>query len=229
MKALKFLVLAMLFACSSKEDPQPTSTLPNVATVINHLTSTSVLVGGSITSDGGLHVLERGVVVDKTKIIMGEGTGEYSEEIALEPFKTYIVKAYARSAKGTRYGDAITFVANCKSDIGGIIQYSTVPIASANPIAPCPLITGTITISEDIEGRYIISDISFGFYGCVWGDDPAIGIRLFDECGILTIEGNDQYGASYQWVNVTRSGSDTVIHWQNEFADEATTTLKNWP
>lgn len=229
MKTLKFLVLAMLFACSSSDDPTPTvQNLPNVETIVKTVTNISAIVGGSITSDGGTLVVERGVEVNNQKIIMGEGTGEYLDKITLEPFKTYIVKAYARNEKGTRYGTSIQFTANCKSDIGGILQYETVPISSGAPIGPCPLITGSITLTEVIEGKYSVSDISFGLYGCVWGDSPATGIYLFDECGTITIEGEDQYSAGYEWLTVTKSGNDVIIHWQNNLADEATTTIKNW-
>lgn len=225
MKIIKFLSLVILCACGSQSDPVPSKgALPNVTTIVKDVTSTSVTVGGNITSDGGLFVVERGVVINNIIITIGKGTGEFTVGIDLNPLESYTVKSFARNFKGVKYGDAISFIANCISDIGGMIQYSTVPMTSANPISSCPLITGTTTFSEAIEGKYYVSDITFGFYGCVWYDSPQ-SLWLIHECGQLRLEGHDQYGAKYEWLSVSVSGNNLIIHWQNELADEATTTL----
>jgi hypothetical protein len=98
-------------------------TLGTAATVTTaapaSLTVTSAVLGGNVTSDGGVSVTDRGVVYSttntspttaNTKVQIGSGTGSFSQTIAgLTPGTTYYVRTYAVNSVGTSYGSAVNF------------------------------------------------------------------------------------------------------------------------
>ena len=86
------------------------------ATNISYTTAT---VGGTITSDGGADITERGVcysstvnpTIENTKITSGTGTGTYTINLTeLTDSTTYYVRAYAMNKKGVNYGEEIIFM-----------------------------------------------------------------------------------------------------------------------
>jgi hypothetical protein len=88
---------------------------------ISNITSTSVVAGGNITSDGGLEVTERGVVYSSTnanpstadnKVADASGgLGSYSITLAgLSPATVYYVRAYAVNSGGITYSNSIKFI-----------------------------------------------------------------------------------------------------------------------
>jgi hypothetical protein len=97
----------------------PTVTTTGVATY----NSTSAILGGNVTADGGATVSERGVVysssdntptIDETgvaKDVNGTtGTGTFSKSVTgLTRGTTYYVQAYATSVEGTAYGSMQSF------------------------------------------------------------------------------------------------------------------------
>lgn len=94
--------------------------LPVVTTSnITDITSDSAKGGGSITSDGGSEITERGIVWStskdptislSTKTIDGSGTSSFISSITgLKPGTTYYVRAYATNAAGTAYGSQVSF------------------------------------------------------------------------------------------------------------------------
>lgn len=93
-----------------------TDTLPNV-------TSTSVVSGGNITSDGGYPVTARGICWSISQYVNpsltfkdsipsvgnvtvdGTGTGQFTSTVnGLVPNTTYHIRAYATNSQGTSYG-----------------------------------------------------------------------------------------------------------------------------
>lgn len=86
------------------------------------ITTTSAILGGEITSDGGATVFERGVVYSTTNTSPTVG-GESSTHIiidsdedifegtidALAPNTTYYARTYARNSVGVAYGEVKTF------------------------------------------------------------------------------------------------------------------------
>ena len=96
---------------------------PVVATVTTNpaanVTTTSALLGGNITVDGGATVTDRGVVYStssttpttgNTKVQIGAGKGSFSQTISsLIAGTTYYVRAYAINSAGTAYGAALSF------------------------------------------------------------------------------------------------------------------------
>lgn len=85
-----------------------------------NFTSTSIVTGGNITSDGGTPITQRGVVYGTTsfpttannKIADASGgIGSYTVPITgLTPASIYYVRAYAINASGTTYGDNVKFI-----------------------------------------------------------------------------------------------------------------------
>jgi len=84
------------------------------------ITRSSAMTGGSVTSDGGAAVTDRGVcwstaptptIVDSTTTD-GTGTGSFTSLVTgLAAGTAYTVRAFATNAVGTGYGSPITFTA----------------------------------------------------------------------------------------------------------------------
>ena len=93
--------------------------VPRIATNdVFNIMKRSAKVGGYITNDGGQLVTERGIVwstsqhptLTNNKLILGEGSGSFTSEIAeLKPETTYYVRAYATNSVGTAYGNQVSF------------------------------------------------------------------------------------------------------------------------
>jgi uncharacterized protein (TIGR02145 family) len=85
---------------------------------ILNITSSSATSGGIITDDGGTSIISRGVcwhtlsnpTVLNHKTVNGAGTGSFSSTLTgLQPNTTYYLRAYARTAYDTAYGNERTF------------------------------------------------------------------------------------------------------------------------
>jgi hypothetical protein len=94
--------------------------LPTLTTSrVSEITASTVLSGGTIIKDGGLPILERGVVWSTatnptislpTKTSEGTGSGNYISKITgLTYGVKYYLRAYATNSAGTSYGNEITF------------------------------------------------------------------------------------------------------------------------
>ena len=95
----------------------PVFTATVTTTSGSSITAYSLVMGGSITSDGGSPVFERGVCWGTTsnpltttnKVPIGSGTGAFSTTISgLSPSTTYYFRAYAVNNLGTAYGNDVT-------------------------------------------------------------------------------------------------------------------------
>jgi len=82
------------------------------------ISNTSAYSGGTIGSDGGSSVTQRGVVFDlvagptltSNQTSDGVGTGSYTSMMTgLTASTTYYVRAYANNAQGTAYGNELSF------------------------------------------------------------------------------------------------------------------------
>lgn len=134
------LLLQMVFSLilinsCKKEYP---AALPELSTaVLTKVTSTSVICGGSITSDGGDIVTARGVcwstefnpTINDNITADGEGTGSFISNITgLTSGTNYYMRAYATNSAGTAYGNKILFITPL-TDIEGNM-YNTALIGS---------------------------------------------------------------------------------------------------
>ncbi|MDP5002241.1 MAG: hypothetical protein NWQ15_10115 [Flavobacterium sp.] len=88
-------------------------------TAISNIGQTTSTSGGTISSDGGGEIIERGVVWStsqnptvalSTKTIDGSGIGAFSSNIiSLAANTQYYVRAYATNSAGTAYGNEVNF------------------------------------------------------------------------------------------------------------------------
>ncbi|WP_255067070.1 hypothetical protein [Lacihabitans sp. LS3-19] len=128
----------------------------------------------------------------------------------------------------------------CPSDLAGTYDYTTTNIEGsvadgANPAACGASVSGKLVMTAtSVTGEYIISDGTFGQYGCAWGDNPATGtIRFTDSCGKIGMKGADQYGLAYSLSYISHTATELTFKWQNNYGDAGVTTLKrssgSWP
>ncbi len=125
------------------------STLPSVTTIaVTDVGKFRATVSGSVTSDGGESVTQRGFVygtssnptTSNSVATSGSGTGDYTILLSnLQAGTTYYVRAFAVNSKGTAYGNQLTF--NTTAD--------EQPASVENDGQPCP---GTPTVT-DHEGN----------------------------------------------------------------------------
>jgi uncharacterized protein (TIGR02145 family) len=94
-------------------------TLPEVETTpVSSITDESAISGGSITSDGGSAITDKGVcwstspnpAISDACTNEGGGTGAFTSSITgLEELTKYYVRAYATNSAGTAYGNEVEF------------------------------------------------------------------------------------------------------------------------
>ncbi len=98
---------------------QITPTLPAdlATTAPSTITSNSAILGGTIATDGGTTITERGIcwatttnpTTSSTKLAIGTGSGTFSSTITgLLPATLYYFRAYAINSKGTAYGNEVS-------------------------------------------------------------------------------------------------------------------------
>ena len=122
-----------------------------IATIITsqatNITSTSAIIGGDVTDDGGFNVTERGVVYStskspttaNTKVTNGNGLGEFTCNLTdLKDGTIYYVRAYAINAKGTAYGEEVSFMTLSLNgheyvDLGLSVKWATVNVGASSP------------------------------------------------------------------------------------------------
>ena len=124
LKAIVILLLIhaiVLFVGCKKEQPDPNQIEQKVkveTSNVTEITSSSAIVGGIVTFDGGSFVRERGICWSKTPspIIgsdhesLGTGVGTYTYKLTeLEPATNYYVRAYAINDAGINYGKVVSF------------------------------------------------------------------------------------------------------------------------
>jgi uncharacterized protein (TIGR02145 family) len=124
------LLLFIVFSCdpydlerTNTRDPKSKNfkaSLPTLTTTAaSSITSSSAILGGKITADGGAPITARGtvwntstnpVITLATKTSDGTGTGTFTSNLAgLTSSTNYYARAYATNSSGTAYGNVVTF------------------------------------------------------------------------------------------------------------------------
>lgn len=186
----------MLVSCGD-EEPAP-DPLPVVSTgKVVDLSLTSVMAGGTITSEGTSPVTERGVcwcksgfpTVDSSRTVDGSGKGTFASTITgLAKESIYVLRAYATNAKGTSYGKTIAFMTGSLTDADGNI-YHIVKIGDQVWMLENLKTThynDSTPIRNETDAALWASDTSARF--CWYNNDMA-GYK-------------DPYGALYNWYAV---------------------------
>ncbi|MBF9222993.1 Ig-like domain-containing protein [Hymenobacter ruricola] len=146
---------------------------PTVTTnAAGSIATTSAVLGGNVTADGGATVTDRGVVYSSsattpaiggtgvTQAPNGAGTGTFSATISgLAPSTTYYVRAYATNSAGTSYGSVQTFTTQA------------IAVATAQNVTVQLAANGTATLNASSVNNgstgsgtltYTIQKIAFG-------------------------------------------------------------------
>ncbi|MDD3876586.1 MAG: S8 family serine peptidase [Bacteroidales bacterium] len=102
-----------------------TNGYPVVTTdAVSNILKTSAQIDGTVHTDAGNTVTERGFVYNTTgnptlsdsKKIAGNGTGAFSAQLTgLTGNQTYYVRAYATNSTGTSYGEELNFTTLCET------------------------------------------------------------------------------------------------------------------
>lgn len=105
---------------------------------VTSVTSTTVVSGGNITSDGGGAITVRGVcwattpnpTTSNNKTVDGSGTGTFTSNITgLSENTKYYIRAYCTNSAGTAYGDEKSFTTEPLKDADGNV-YSSIKIGT---------------------------------------------------------------------------------------------------
>jgi uncharacterized protein (TIGR02145 family) len=127
------VLLLLTYGCKKKP-------LPVINTTeITLITRSTAICGGTISSDGGSIVTNRGVCWSKDTVPEitdnvtsdGTGAGSFTSTITgLTPDTKYFVRAYATNSEGTAYGSTMLFISSNKiTDYDGNV-YDTVRIGT---------------------------------------------------------------------------------------------------
>jgi hypothetical protein len=99
--------------------PPTGPTVTTNTSIQSGLSPTSIVVGGTVTSEGGGLVSERGICyglsslpdITGSRVVMGSGLGAFSGTITgLTPDRRYFYRAYATNGGGTGYGSVSSFL-----------------------------------------------------------------------------------------------------------------------
>jgi uncharacterized protein (TIGR02145 family) len=131
-----YVVLIILITSSCTKEK--TVTLPVVTTApLTKITSTSVVTGGDVTTDGGSVILAKGVcwslisepTLTDNHTIDGTGSGSFLSSLdGLLSGTYYYVRAYATNSLGTSYGNEFNFILPVADADGNL--YNTLYIGS---------------------------------------------------------------------------------------------------
>ena len=189
----------------TNSNPGNPATLTTLA--IGNITANSATSGGSITSDGGTPVTQRGICWATTQnpttanntAVAGTGTGSFTADLTgLAANTTYYVRAYAINTAGTVYGNQLSFTT------------SQIPV---NP--------GSVT---DASGN-TYPTVTIGTQ--VWMAENLRTTKYRDGSDIPVVTDNTQWANNW-----TPGGTEPMMCWYNN--DQATYTankfgaLYNW-
>jgi uncharacterized protein (TIGR02145 family) len=185
-----------------------------------NITYSGAVVGGNVTNDGGLPILERGLTFmgysgdnppPGGKIILGKGKGTFSTNLILIYGQSCTYRAYAINSLGISHGNPTSFINILMGDADGN-EYNTVSLfgqfwflsnlktTKYNDGTSIPL------VADDLVWR----NLSTPGY-CWYNNDEA--------------SNKNEYGALYNWFTVN-TGKLCPIGW-HVASDEEWTTLSN--
>lgn len=136
---LKFYLVALLLAAAFVSCEE-SKTLPKVSTLetVSEITSSSSVIGGNVTGDGGADITAMGIawstnqnptLSDSYTEDPNPSVGPFSHLITgLEAGTTYYARAYATNSEGTSYGSNVSFTT---TDATNFLTYDgvTYPLA----------------------------------------------------------------------------------------------------
>lgn len=207
---------------------------PTVSTdAISSISSTTALVGGEVTTDGGAVVTDRGVcwntstgpTIANNPTQIGTGIGTFSITLSgLTPGATYYLKAYATNSQGTAYGNEVTFstsanpstittsavtaITTSSATSGGIISSDGGGAVTARGVCWNTTSNPTISNSKTSDGTGIGS-----FVSSITGLNAGVKyyIRAYSTNSAGTSYGNEQsFATSPNLPTVTTTAATTI-------------------
>ncbi len=134
---------------------------PVVTTVgSSDVTSVSAVLSGTVVTDNGAAITERGFVwlkgsdaptTSSNKVKVDGTTGDFTAALSdLDPNQKYSFRAYAINSKGTAYGDIMTF-----NTVAGL------PALSAMKVSGITTTSATFTCTVTSHGGETVSEVGF--------------------------------------------------------------------
>ncbi len=248
MKNLKLSVLIILtsivVSSCSKSDPTPAASNVLTVTTANAtgLTSSQVTLGGEVTKDGGKTVTERGlcigdavnpVITDTNNLteIVGSGLGVFTKtfDISTAPANTtFHVRAYAKNADGTSYGEDKTIITLASTACPVInVNPNSIGITISTPttwtagnvylISKQVTVTGTLTIQPGTVIKLNGGNITTVGSGKIIANGTATSRIVFTSfaddsfCGDSNGDGATTTPQKGDWININLNGGTNHI------------------
>jgi len=227
------LCAVALLAGSCKKDsnsPTPSANVPIVTTVaVSSIAITTAISGGIVLSDSGSSVTARGVcwstspnpTVAGSKTTDGTGLGSFTSNLTgLTANTTYYIRAYATNAKGTGYGNEVSFATHPTISIATVnIPGGTFSMGS--PITEYQRDTDEVQHQVSLTAfkmsKYEITNAEFALFL----NAKSIGSNGIYAAGayptqalIFASSGNHDFGLHYtnaQWVPSTGCDNRPVV------------------
>jgi uncharacterized protein (TIGR02145 family) len=231
---LFFGTVVILDSCNKEQSDtdQKTILMPSLSTTaVSSVTTLSAVSGGSISSEGGAAVSERGVcwatsanpTILSSKTSDGFGAGIFSSTITgLTANTTYYLRAYATNIGGTAYGEQIMFTTQV--DYTG--QTGTVTDVDGNTY-PTIGIGNQIWMASNLKTTKYRSGVLIGTTNPATQDISAESTPKYQ----WAYGGNENnaavYGRLYSWYAVTDTRNVCPVGWHIP-TDAEWTTLTNF-
>ena len=135
--------------------------VPMLTTSITNISPNSATIDGQITSDGGLSIMEYGIVYGTSKNPTIANTtiesnscnseGLFTSDLTnLQKQTTYYARAYAINAKGIGYSEEISFTADYQYvDLGLSVKWATCNVGATKPEEPGDYFAWGETLPKD--------------------------------------------------------------------------------
>ncbi len=186
-------------------------------TAVSNITFNSATIGGTVSSDGGASITERGVVYSSTTpnptinqtVVKSHtnGLGSFTCYLTgLMAGTTYYARAYAKNAIGISYGESVQF----KTSNAGYV--------TVKAIMP-PHWTETITAwvwSNNNDGRVVYPTIENGWY---------VVTEYCTELNIIFRNGTDWNGNHNQTVDIVSLRENTCVKIAQSGTNKATYSI----
>jgi hypothetical protein len=122
----------------------------------------------------------------------------------------------------------------CPSDLAGTYDFTATDQKSDYGTCPGATFTGKTTWTKvGTSNRYLISDGTFGLYGCQ-NDTYKGDVGINDACGTLSMNGVDQYSSPYSMQFISRTPEILTFSVTNGYGDFMIVKVKSnagkpWP
>ena len=198
--------------------------LPTITTgEATEVAVSSATVSGTVTSDGGASVTERGVcwattenpTISDNKLTNGSGTGEFTVSLTnLSAGTTYYARAYATNSVGTAYGNVVTFTTESE---GGNVTIENGAIKAG------------FSVAEGKQVYFSQGNLQFnamqGTHACADGTTQQGTWRFAENQYDIIGEDNTNISSSYNgWIDLFGWGTSGWNSGANAYQPYSTTT-----